>query len=487
MNGNGWYDRVAKKHGTWFAVLIGVLVWLLPLGDGITVAQHKMLAITAGMVVAWITTSINFAVSAIALSALLYFVVGNPTGATKAGALIRTPSFAVSGFSNVGLWFMATSFVISISVMKTGLARRIALWLLSKLGGKPGGTVLATMAANLALAPLTPANTARAAAMLPIVEGINEAYGVKPGKSNFGKVITLATTFASNITASAFLTGAAPGPISIAIIAAAAGMSAKLSWGYWAALALPVNVIILLLTYVYLVRAFPFEKDLRVDPGYPRAELAKMGPLSAAEKKALLYFGLTVALWATDFLHHFNASMIGFVAAFVAMAPGIGVLDWRDFQEKMPWDLFVYFGGALTLADALNSSKAVDWLMQRLLTHLHLASLGFVGAVVLTMGFAIFAHVIFSTSTATAAVLMPVVVSFARTQGWDITSFALPMAFLMPYALFFPFNTMPNIIIYGAGHYTVAEQAKTAFPIGLMAWAVFIVAALTWWRWLGLF
>ena len=40
----------------------------------------------------------------------------------------------------------------------------------------------------------------------------------------------------------------------------------------------------------------------------------------------------------------------------------------------------------------------------------------------------------------------------------------------MGYALFLPFNTMGNIIMFGAGYYTVSDQLKAAFAVGLFAW-----------------
>ena len=118
---------------------------------------------------------------------VLYFWVGNAAGAVKAGWLVRDAAFAVSGFGSPALFLLVTGFVISIAMTQTGVARRVALLMMKAFGRTPRGAVGASMAANLILSPLTPSNTARMAAMLPIIQGIGQAYKIEPGRSNFGR------------------------------------------------------------------------------------------------------------------------------------------------------------------------------------------------------------------------------------------------------------------------------------------------------------
>ncbi|NLH46706.1 MAG: anion transporter, partial [Acholeplasmataceae bacterium] len=215
------FEAWGKKYGFILSILVGLLIWSLPTPATMSITQHKLLAIFGGAVVSWITIGINFAVSTFAVVVLLYFWVGNETGAVKPdGTLIRSAAFAVSGFATSSLWLLLTGFVISIAMTKTGVAKRIALLIMKLLGKTPSGAIAASMLANFVVAPLTPSNTARTAAMLPIMEGIATAYNAKPGQSNFGKALALAVTFTSNITGSAFLTGTIPNPVSIGLIAA---------------------------------------------------------------------------------------------------------------------------------------------------------------------------------------------------------------------------------------------------------------------------
>ncbi|MDR0239843.1 MAG: anion permease, partial [Deltaproteobacteria bacterium] len=201
------FEVWGRKYGLFLSITIGLLVWfILPMPQGITPTQHKLLTIFASAVTVWITQGIGFGCSAFVVCALLYFWVGNPTGQLdKEGNLVRNAGFAITGFSNVGLWLQQAGFIISIAMMETGVAKRAALTLLRYLGKRPFGAILTPMLANMFVAPLTPSNTARTAALLPVVEGVAEAYKAEKG-SNFGKALFTANTMSSNITASAFMT-----------------------------------------------------------------------------------------------------------------------------------------------------------------------------------------------------------------------------------------------------------------------------------------
>lgn len=482
------FEDWGKKYGLGLAILVGIAIWMIPTPATMTVTQHKLLALFGSAVVAWITIGINFAVSTFFIVTLLYFWVGNADGKLdKAGQVIKNAEFAVSGFASSSLWLLVTGFVISIAMTKSGVAKRLALHMMRILGRTPAGAVYASMLANFVIAPLTPSNTARTAAMLPIVEGIAEAYQAVPGKSNFGKALMLASTFTSNITGSAFLTGTIPNPVAIGMIAAAAGASMYTTWSYWALAAIPTNIIILLLTGKLLLRMYP--PEMAALPGgveYIKQELRTMGPMSGKEKKAILYFLIALVMWSTDAIHNFNSTMVAFLVSLLIFLPRIGVLDWKETEKSLPWELFVYFGGVLTLSGALMKTKAFEWLIKALLTALGVKSLPMLPLLIMLIGFSIFSHVIWSTTTAMTGVMIPIYIGLAQTLGFDVIAFVLPLAIMMAYALFLPFNTMGNIIMFGTGYYSITEQLKSSLFLGLIIWGLWIVTAFTWWKWIGL-
>ena len=124
-----------------------------------------------------------------------------------------------------------------------------------------------TDAQGLAQSPAFTANaTAGSYHATASVEGVAQAYRVEPGKSNFGKALFIANTFASNITAGGFLTATIPNPVAIGMMVTAMGGAAvATSWGFWALAALPTTLIVLVGSQ-YVVRwIFPPEmKDIQI-------------------------------------------------------------------------------------------------------------------------------------------------------------------------------------------------------------------------------
>jgi sodium-dependent dicarboxylate transporter 2/3/5 len=481
-------DSAAKRYGLIIAILVGVCIWILPTPDGMNLTQHKLLSLFAGLVVLWVTIGVNFAVSSFIGVTALYFWVGNATGAVKNGALVHDPNFAVNGFGSPSLWLLITGFVISIAMTRTGVAKRLALHMMRLLGQTPAGAIFALLFANLAISPVTPSNTARQAAMLPIVEGIAEAYQVKRGESNFGKALSLAATYANNITGGAFLTATIPNPVSVALITAVAGVSLFTTWSWWAILALPTSILLLIVTGFILLKMFsPEVKSIPGGVSYIREELNKMGPMSAGEKKAILYFVIALLLWATDSIHKFNSTMVAFLVSSLIFMPKIGVLEWKETEKAIPWELFVYFGGVITLSNALMKAKAFDWVIKNVISFMGLEGMSMMTMLIIMLGFTIFSHVIWSTTTAMMGVMVPIYIGMAQAMQFDVVQFVLPLSIVMAYAFFLPFNTMGNIIMFGANYYTINDQVKSSILVGLASWILWSVTILTWWKVVGFF
>lgn len=53
------------------------------------------------------------------------------------------------------------------------------------------------------------------------------------------------------------------------------------------------------------------------------------------------------------------------------------------------------------------------------------------------MGFTIFSHVIWSTTTAMAGVMIPIYIGFAKAFGFPVVAFVLPQAVLLTLLIFF--------------------------------------------------
>jgi anion transporter len=481
------FESWGGKYGLVLSFLIGLAIWLTPIA-GVNPTQHKMLSIFGGAIAVWVTMGVNVAVSIFIMVCLLYFWVGNGTGATKDGVLLRNTDFALSGFSAASLWLIVTGFVISIAMVKTGVARRLLLHVVKGIGKTPLRAIMAGSVTTLIVSPFTPSNTARAMAMVPVVEGLAETYQVKAGESNFGKALALSQAFANSITGSAFLTATIPNTMFIAAIIAAVGTSKYTSWGYWAMAAAPTNIILLPLMCWYLTKMFPPEMK-EITGGIKRIsdDLAALGPITAPEKRAVSYFLLAIILWSTDTFHHMNPTMIAFfISSLIFLPRPIGVLEWRETQYSLPWELFMYVGGVTTLANCLAQTKSVEIIMKMGFASMGLKHVSYFWLLMLLIGFSIFSHAIWSTTTSMTGVMAPIYIGIAQSLGYDVAKFCLPLAIMAAYALFLPFNTTGNMIFMQTGHYKSNDLLRASIPLGIAIWIAWIITALTWWRVIGL-
>lgn len=486
-SGKGGFEGWGRKWGLLLSLAVGLAIWMIPL-SGINITQHKVLSIFGGAVALWVTVGVNFAVSSLLITTFLYFWVGNASGAVKNGALLRNTDFALSGFTaNSPPWLILTGFVISVAMVNTGVAKRLLLHVVRSIGRRPLGAIVAASLTNYVIAPFTPSNTARALAMVPVVEGVAESYGVKRGESNFGRALALAMAFANNITASAFLTGTIANLMFISVIVSAAGPSRFTSWGFWAMAAAPTNLVLLLLVCFYLVKMFPPEMK-EISGGMKRLDedLAAMGRMTTAEKKAISYFLLALALWSTDQFHGLNATMVAFLVSSLIYLPKLGVLDWKQTQNSLPWELFMFVGGVTTLGNALAQTKSVAVVINSVFASLGLRNVSEFWLLMLLIGFTIFSHVWWSTTTSMTGVMAPIYIGIAQSMGYDVAKFCMPLAIMIAYALFLPFNTNGNMIMMNTGYFSANQLLKSSIPIGILVWLAWIITALSWWRFIGL-
>jgi hypothetical protein len=89
---------------------------------------------------------------------------------------------ALSGFSNVTVWLIVAAFLFARGLVQTRLGERIAYAIVARLGASPLRLGYAIVLADLAMAPMTPSNTARAGGILfPITLNVARACGSEPG------------------------------------------------------------------------------------------------------------------------------------------------------------------------------------------------------------------------------------------------------------------------------------------------------------------
>ena len=154
-----------KKQKGLFTILVGVVLWFLPmvtgLPNGLTMDAWHMFAIFVATIVGYILTPMP--IGAIALIAV------GLTGFLK----VLKPAAALSGFGNGTIWLIVSAFLFAKGFIKTGLGARIAYMIMKAIATnslKLGYTMAFT---DFIISPATPSNTARGGGIVfPILRSL---------------------------------------------------------------------------------------------------------------------------------------------------------------------------------------------------------------------------------------------------------------------------------------------------------------------------
>jgi anion transporter len=367
----------------------------------------------------------------------------------------------------------------------SGLGKRIALVIMTSMGCKPRNIILAIAIASLAIAPLSPSTTAKAFIILPICIGLVEAFGVEKGRSRFGVAVMLMAMAANNICSTAFLTSTVPNPISAEYIAVSTGL--RLDWGGWFRMAFPITILLLAASYLLITRMFKPEIESSKET-YDRICGIKdqLGPVSKKEIVVAVTFIVALILWITERYNPLNAGLVSLGLSLLLFLPSLGVMEVGKFSGTVPWGSIVLFAASMFLARVVAKYRALDPVAVRMFESVGLGNLSpvlFVGFIILV---AMLLHLIFTSTTVYATVMIPVVIGLTNIQGTNPILTALPVALLAPIAVILPVNTIPNIIFHTEGWFTEQQMIAYGVVLSLVSVAIVIVAGIPYWQILGL-
>lgn len=346
-------------------IIIGLIVYglqfVVGLPDGITPNQWLYFSIFMGVIVGLILEPIPAALIGLMGIVVAVLCKVGPKGSGALDAKITSAAaikWGLEGFSNTIIWLIFAAFMIGIGYSKSGLGKRIALILVSRLGKTTLGLGYAIAIVDGILAPFIPSNAARSGGTLyPIISSIPEMFGSKPNDPSTRKIgaylawTALATTCVSS---SIFLTGQAPNALAVNV-AAQSGVHAP-SWGGWFIALLPVSVITFLLTPYLAYKIYPPEIKKAEDVAtWAASELSKLGGITKKEiAMGLISLGGLV-LWVGAKQFGVNATTTAIMVIIAMILTGI--LKWDDILSNKPaWNVLVWFGTLVTLAGGLNNT-----------------------------------------------------------------------------------------------------------------------------------
>lgn len=102
------------------------------------------------------------------------------------------------------------------------------------------------------------------------------------------------------------------------------------------------------------------------------------------------------------------------------------------------------------------------------------------------MAIMIYSHLLLTSKTVRATIMIPLIITLARQIGWEPVSLALPAAFAIDWVVGLPISGKPNVILFATGQYSVIDNLKYGVAACTIGFLLMILGALTWFHWMGI-
>lgn len=422
--------------------------------------------------------------------AIWWFTEAVPIAVTSLLPIVLFPLFGVMGssdtlkeYANGTIFLFLGGFLIAAGIARWHLDRRIALLTIRIVGTKPQQIILGLLLSTSFISAWV-SNTATAAMMVPIalavlkvVRSTREDLPIDRAEHNFGVCVLLAVAYGASLGGVLTLIGTPPNGIFARFVEQT--YNVPVSFIDWMLIALPIVVVMIVATQLLMTKVL-FRELVSELPGgkdWVMHEYSKLGPMSRGEKIVLTVFVTTALLWCfgpvirgiqigdmtpfkplSDTVIAMGAGIILFIIP-VDYKRGVHALDWSSASDTVAWDVLLLFGGGLSMAAAIQKTGLADIIGAQAT---FLSSLPEVAAISGLTTLTVFASE-FTSNTALAATMMPLVAAVANSIGMHPEALLVATTFGASLAFMMPVGTPPNAIIFGTGRIRIAEMIRAGF------------------------
>lgn len=455
------------------AWLVFVLIlYVLPKPAGLSAAGHATLAVMAWACIMWITEAIPVGVSGLLIPMLL----------VMSGAAKPFPA-AASGFTTPVVFLCLAAFLFAAVMQAAGLDRRIALALLNRARVKTvNGVIWSMFGANLLLSLIIPAANARAATLLPVVNGITRFFGDTEQERAAKKAIVIQTlVYGSMISGMCILTAHVPNLILVGLFEK---QGLTISYFDWFILQWPY-LGMFAITQWWIQHYFKTRK-IAVSGGY-QAVSQQYRALPKTSQTEWLILGVMVLIalaWMTESWHKIashNAALIGLALLFT---PGLFAFKWQEVQDRTIWGTLLLLAGALSMSDAMGKSGLAQWLADSV----HPLAQGHSWWAILLI-LMVATHVIrlgMLSNIAAITLLAPILLALAPKLGLHPVAFTMLVADTDTFAYILPTQLTAAVIAYSSGTFSMSDYAKAGWVAVLIAIGYGILVMAPWYAFLGM-
>ena len=472
------------------AFIVMITIVLLPTPDDLPVMGQRALAILAFAVILWVSEAVSYPVSAAMIISLIALLIGFSPDMANPEVMVGTKGalkMALAGFSNSAVALVAAALFLAAAMQATNLHKRLALYILSKVGVKTGAIVFGAILVSIILAFFVPSATARAGAVVPILLGMVAAFGL-PHNSRLGALLVITAVQSVSIWNVGIKTGAAQNMVALGFIEKEFGVS--VAWSSWFLYAAPWSIIMSIVLYFVMMKLIkPETKVVEGGKELIQGQLKELGPMKAREIRLIVVSLLLLLFWSTEEkLHPLDTTTVTIVAIAILLAPKIGVFDWKTVEKLIPWGTIIVFAVGIALGTLLLDTDGAQWLSDKVFGAMGLDSMPLLATIALLSLFNILIHLGFASATSLSSALIPIFIALTTTIAIDANSvgFVIIQQFVISFGFLLPVSAPQNMLAYGTGAFTVKDFLKSGIPLTVIGYLLILLFSATYWKWIGL-
>uniref|UniRef100_A0A7N8WI99 Solute carrier family 13 member 1 n=1 Tax=Mastacembelus armatus TaxID=205130 RepID=A0A7N8WI99_9TELE len=525
------------RQGLWnyhnVALIVLMPLLLLPLPLVFRQKEAECAFVLLLMATYWMTEVIPLSMTAM-LPAILFPLFG----VMKSSAVAKE-YFKDFHFLLIGVICLATS------IEKWGLHRRIALRLVTLVGVNPAWLILGFMS-GCAFISMWVQNISAVTMVMPIVEAvlqqIMKAKAECAGKDNpsrkeinpnlrtsheqtegvqarppcrskqdlmMCKAMCIGIAYSSSIGGITTLPGTSPNLIFSEYLNQIYPDCNSINFGNWLMLCLPISVIMLLLTWIWLYWLF-IGSEFLCRRGGEHTEKEKaarkviedeyksLGPMSSQEIFTGAVFLVMVALWLTRspgfipgwaslFPHqkgYITDATVSLLLGFLFfIVPAYGpsrkyesMISWKEFQASMPWKVALLVGGGFALAEGTKESGLSLWVAELL------TPLGFLPVLAtITIACIIVTTITeVASNAATITIFLPILSPLAEAIHVNPLYVLIPSTLCTSFSFLLPVSNPPNAVVFAYGHVSIMDMVKAGLGVNVIGLLSVLLAVATW-------
>lgn len=392
-------------------------------------------------------------------------------------------------------WFIMGSLMFAAAFVKTGVDKRVCLMMFRKLAVPNVKWI--TLIFFLIISPLAAfiSDHALAAMFLPIGMLLyqNSLTREVPEDTELAKMLMIAIAMACNIGGPGAPSGGARNVIMMTYLTDMFGVD--IGYFQWVTYCFPF--IIAMIPVTWLVVNFRFKpRIVSLAPAmeHLQTEIGKMGGWNRKQIWALIIFVIMVFGWFTE-KAFFNMGIypvrLGIGVIAVAGAVGYiltGVVNWRDYQDKVDWGVVWLYAGAIIFGRVLDQTGAAYWLARSVIDFLSRFGMeAGLPLLAISNGLTSILTNLMADGPAAASV-GPITLNMAGMvhPGTTYLPFmAMATAISSSFAYCLIIGTPPNAIVYASGYLEPRDYLRAGIPLFFFANVVLLLLTGVYWTFRG--